>query len=222
MTRQSVFSQSRPDRRRDDKVINHLLTPSPPHLLIFMHPALFLDRDGVIIENRARYVRRWEDVEFFPQALAALAQIRHTPYKVIVVTNQSAVGRGLITMETAVALNDRIMDVVRQHNGRVDASYICPDTPGQETGCRKPLPGMLQQAAQEHQIDLSQSIMIGDALTDVQAGRAAGVRISALLHTGRGQAQAAKPEAQALAPFPIYADLQTAVTELILHPYLLP
>ncbi|MBX3059893.1 MAG: HAD family hydrolase [Anaerolineae bacterium] len=185
-----------------------------------MPPALFLDRDGVIIENRADYVRRWEDVQFFPQALAALAQIRHTPYKVIVVTNQSAVGRGLMTLATAVALNDRIMDVVRQHDGRIDASYICPDAPDQETGCRKPLPGMLLQAAHDHHLDLSQSIMIGDALTDVQAGRAAGVRLSALVRTGRGQAQAAKPEALALSPLSIYNDLYTAVVELIIknHP----
>lgn len=181
-----------------------------------LSPALFLDRDGVIIENRADYVRRWEDVHFFPQALAALAQIKHTPYKVIVVTNQSAVGRGLMTMETAVALNERIMDVVRQHDGRVDASYICPDAPDQETVCRKPLPGMLLQAAHDHHLDLSQSIMIGDALTDVQAGRAAGVHLSALVLTGRGQAQAAKPEAAALAPLPVYADLQTAVTQIML------
>lgn len=193
------------------------VTPAPCHLVTLspMHPALFLDRDGVIIENRPDYVRRWGDVHFFPQALAALAQVRPTPYKVIVVTNQSAVGRGLMTMETAVALNERIMAVVRQHDGRVDASYICPDAPGQETGCRKPLPGMLLQAAQEHHLDLSQSIMIGDALTDVQAGRAAGVRVAALVLTGRGQAQAAKPEAITLTPFPIYRDLEAAITDLI-------
>ncbi|MCL4266258.1 MAG: HAD family hydrolase [Anaerolineae bacterium] len=180
-----------------------------------LHPALFLDRDGVIIENRADYVRHWEDVTFFPQALAALAQVRHTPYKVIVVTNQSAVGRGLMTMETAEALNERIVEVVRQRDGRIDASYICPDAPGQETGCRKPLPGMLLQAAHDHHLDLSQSIMVGDALTDVQAGRAAGVRVAALVLTGRGRAQAAKPEAITLTPFPIYSDLEAAITDLI-------
>jgi D-glycero-D-manno-heptose 1,7-bisphosphate phosphatase len=180
-----------------------------------MPPALFLDRDGVIIENRPDYVRQWADVAFFPQALAALAQMRHTPYKVIVVTNQSAVGRGLMTMETAVTLNEQIMETVRQSGGRIDASYICPDAPGQETGCRKPLPGMLLQAAQEHDLDLSHSIMIGDALTDVQAGRAAGVPVSALVLTGRGRQQAAKPEASILLPFPVFRDLQEAITELI-------
>ena len=87
-------------------------------------PALFLDRDGVFIENRANYVRSWEDVEFFPQALAALARIREIPHKIVVVTNQSAVGRGIISLETAAALNERILQVVREANGRIDAAAI--------------------------------------------------------------------------------------------------
>ncbi len=181
-----------------------------------MHPAIFLDRDGVIIENCDRYVRYWDDVHFFPQALAALARVRHTPYKVIMVTNQSAVGRGILPLDTVISLNEQIIEVIRQHDGRVDAAYICPDAPGQETGCRKPLPGMLLQAAQEHHLVLDQSIMIGDALTDVQAGRAAGVRLAAMVLTGRGRTQAAQPEAADLAPIPLYDDLQAALAALIL------
>jgi D-glycero-D-manno-heptose 1,7-bisphosphate phosphatase len=183
-----------------------------------LHPALFLDRDGVIIENCPEYVRRWEDVHFFPQALAALARIRHSPYKIIVVTNQSPVGRGLLSLEEAVTLNERIMQVVREGNGRIDATYICPDAPDQQTGCRKPLPGMLLQAAREHSLDLSQSMMIGDAVSDVVCGRAAGVRISAMVLTGRGPAQAELPEAAVLPPFPIFPDLQTALVNLIPYP----
>jgi len=140
------------------------------------HPALFLDRDGVFIENRANYVRSWADVEFFPQALDALARIREIPYKIIVVTNQSAVGRGIMSWETAVNLNNRILGVVREANGRIDACYLCPAKPGIDDPCRKPRPGMLLQAAQEHNLDLNQSYMIGDALTDIQAGQAAGVK----------------------------------------------
>jgi D-glycero-D-manno-heptose 1,7-bisphosphate phosphatase len=180
-----------------------------------LSPALFLDRDGVIIENCHTYVRSWEDVEFFPQALAALARIRDCPYKIILVTNQSAVGRGILTLETAVNLNNRIIEVVRQHHGRVDDAYICPDSPDNETGCRKPKPGMLLQAAADHNLDLSQSYMIGDALTDVKAGRAAGVRQSVLLLSGRGQAQYKLPAAADLSPIPIYKDLNAALFELI-------
>lgn len=177
-------------------------------------PALFLDRDGVIIENRANYVRSWADVEFFPQALTALARIRLLPIKIIVVTNQSAVGRGILTLETAVSLNERILDVVRSQNGRIDAAYICPDAPGTSL-CRKPEPGMLLQAATDHDIDLSQSIMIGDALTDVQAGQRAGVKTAVLLRTGRGNAQAARPLAQQLPPFLTYDDLSAALSDLL-------
>ncbi|MBK7896869.1 MAG: HAD family hydrolase [Anaerolineaceae bacterium] len=180
-------------------------------------PALFLDRDGVFIENRANYVCSWGDVEFFPQALAALARIREIPYKIIVVTNQSAVGRGILSWETAVSLNDRILEAVREGNGRIDASYLCPAKPGTNDPCRKPRPGMLLQAAQEHNLDLSQSYMIGDALTDVQAGQAAGVRQAILLLTGRGAAQAQMPQAQHLPPFATFATLSAALQQLFPH-----
>lgn len=174
-------------------------------------PALFLDRDGVFIENCANYVRSWEDVQFFPQALEALARIREIPYKIIVVTNQSAVGRGIISLETAVSLNERILDVVRGSNGRIDASYLCPAKPGNNDPCRKPRPGMLLQAAEEHNLDLSQSYMIGDALTDVQAGQAAGVKEALLLLTGRGNDQAQRPLAKKLPSFATFSNLATAL-----------
>jgi len=178
------------------------------------HPALFLDRDGVFIENRANYVRSWADVEFFPQALDALARIREIPYKIIVVTNQSAVGRGIMSWETAVNLNNRILGVVREANGRIDACYLCPAKPGIDDPCRKPRPGMLLQAAQEHNLDLNQSYMIGDALTDIQAGQAAGVKQAILLLTGRGQVQSRLPLAQELPPFPTFATLADALCQL--------
>jgi D-glycero-D-manno-heptose 1,7-bisphosphate phosphatase len=181
-------------------------------------PALFLDRDGVFIENCANYVRNWQDVTFFPQALTALARIRAIPYKIIVVTNQSAVGRGILSLETAVALNERILDVVREGNGRIDASYLCPAKPGTDDPCRKPRPGMLLQAAKEHNLDLNQSIMIGDALTDIQAGQAAGVKQAILLLTGRGEAQSQLPQAKDLPSFAIFPALGEALNHLFPTP----
>ena len=178
-------------------------------------PALFLDRDGVIIENRANYILSWADVAFLPQALTALARIRTAPFKIILVTNQSPVGRGLISLATAVAINNQVLEVVRAANGRIDAAYICPDRPGVGSPCRKPEPGMLLQAAEEHNIDLSQSIMMGDALTDIQAGQAAGVQTAVLLLTGRGQDQLNKPEAKTLPPFLRFDDLTAALNKLI-------
>lgn len=183
-------------------------------ILRMNQPALFLDRDGVFMENREQYVRSWQDVAFFPQALEALARIGCVPHKIIVVTNQSAVGRGIISLETAVSLNNRILDVVRSHNGRIDAAYICPDPPGVNSPCRKPRPGMLLQAAQEHNIDLGRSIMIGDALTDIAAGQAAGVKTTALLLTGRGQAQYALTKKSRLESFLVFDTLNDALRAL--------
>jgi D-glycero-D-manno-heptose 1,7-bisphosphate phosphatase len=178
-------------------------------------PALFLDRDGVIIENRAHYVRSWHDVVFLPGALPALAKAAAQAWYIFVVTNQSAVGRGILSWETAVSLNNRILNVVRAHGGRIDQAFICPHAPEENCTCRKPKPGLLQQAAAAYPVDLANSIMIGDALTDLQAGRAAGVGTVALLLSGRGKAQNELASAEGLRPYPVYPNLQTALQHLI-------
>ena len=177
-----------------------------------LHPAIFLDRDGVIIENRANYVRSWADVAIYPQALAALANIRDSEHKIIIVTNQSGVGRGLIPYETAEAINHRLVEIVKQAGGRIDAVFMCPHAPAEQCPCRKPKPGLLLQAAEKFSLDLSRSIMIGDALTDLGAGRAAGVAQTWLLQTGRGVEQAQRPEASQYAPLEIFETLAAALT----------
>jgi D-glycero-D-manno-heptose 1,7-bisphosphate phosphatase len=177
-------------------------------------PAIFLDRGGVIIENCSNYVRSWADVEIFPPALAALAGMRDSAWRIVLVTNQSAVGRGHISRQTAEAINDQLLDVIRAAGGRVDAVFMCPHGPDDGCDCRKPLPGLLQQAAEALDIDLSRSIMIGDALSDVLAGRAAGVAQSILLRTGRGRDQEQLPAAAELQPFPIFDTLADALESL--------
>lgn len=177
-------------------------------------PALFLDRDGVIIENRADYVRRWQDVEIYPQALAALARLRDWQGKIIIVTNQSVVGRGLISRGRADAINARLLQLIARAGGRIDAVYMCPHAPTEGCNCRKPQPGLLLQAQRALALDMPNSIIIGDALTDLSAGRAAGLSQAALLKTGRGREQLALPAAAALAPFPVYATLEEAIQQL--------
>jgi D-glycero-D-manno-heptose 1,7-bisphosphate phosphatase len=165
-----------------------------------MEAAIFLDRDGVIIENCANYVRSWADVVIYPQALAALAKISKLPYKVVIVTNQSAVGRGLISLSTAWTINDRLTEEISRSGGRIDAVFMCPHAPEDGCECRKPRPGLLFQAQQALSLDLSLSLMIGDALTDLMAAQAAAVGRMALVRTGRGAAQAC---AAAPAGFPL-------------------
>ena len=101
-----------------------------------MFPTIFLDRDGVIIENRSDYVRSWNDVAIYGQALSALARFKNSPFRIIVVTNQSAVGRGIISYDTAVEINDRLLEVITQTGGRIDEFYMCPHAPQDNCECR--------------------------------------------------------------------------------------
>ncbi len=176
--------------------------------------ALFLDRDGVIIENRPNYVRSWADVAIYPQALRALSRLSHWPGKIVIVTNQSAVGRGLVAMGDAEAINQRLVQEIAQAGGRIDAVFMCPHAPADHCDCRKPAPGLLIRASQALSIDLQQSIMIGDALTDVMAARAAGVGVSLMVRTGRGNRQLRLPVAQEVAPFAVYDTLSEALAQL--------
>jgi D-glycero-D-manno-heptose 1,7-bisphosphate phosphatase len=180
-----------------------------------MQPALFLDRDGVIIENRPDYVRGWQDVEIYPQALAALAALKASPYRIVIVTNQSGVGRGLIPLQTAEEINRKLVQAIEAAGGRLDAVFMCPHAPADHCPCRKPKPGLLLEAAHRLSLDLSPSIVVGDALTDVIAGRAAGISRSVLVRTGRGAEQARLPEFAGLAPVPLYDTLADALSALL-------
>lgn len=180
-----------------------------------MNPAVFLDRDGVIIENVDTYVRSWSDVVIFPDALRALARLRDTVYKVIIVTNQSAVGRGIISADEAQAINQRLIQIIEQSGGRIDGVYMCLHAPPQGCECRKPRPGLIMQAASELSLDLNRSLMIGDALSDIQAGQNAGIPKNILVRTGRGEKQSRLPEALALKPFLIYDRLEDTVNDLV-------
>lgn len=176
-----------------------------------MYPAMFLDRDGVIIENIDSYVRSWDDVILFPQALEGLAYLNQTSYKVIIVTNQSAVGRGLVTLEAVEEINQKLVRRIVAAGGRVDGIFICPHTPEDHCTCRKPKPGLILQAARELSIDLQKSILIGDALSDLTAGWSAGIPRNILVLTGRGSEQLTNAEWGKFYPFPVYMDLKSAL-----------
>ncbi len=91
-----------------------------------LHRAIFIDRDGVIIENRYDYVRSWEDVAIYPQALRALSMICDSDYKIVIITNQSAVGRGIISQSTADEINHRLIMEIQSVGGRIDGVYHVP------------------------------------------------------------------------------------------------
>jgi D-glycero-D-manno-heptose 1,7-bisphosphate phosphatase len=185
---------------------------SPPPT---QRPAIFLDRDGVIIENRSDYCLAWEQVVILPGVFEALARLGTSPYAVVIITNQSAVGRGLLDRATADDINTRLVATIHAAGGRVDGVFICPHVPEAGCDCRKPKPGLLLQAARELVLDLPQSVLIGDALSDLVAARAAGVGQAMLVRTGRGIEQLALAQAAGVGDFPAYANLSEALDAVL-------
>ena len=154
--------------------------------------AIFLDRDGTLIEEIG-YLQRLEDIQIYPEAFEAVEKINQSGAQAIVITNQSAIARGLTTQEDLEQLHRLISGAFRQKGARIDAYYYCPHHPTEGTGihtrtcdCRKPQPGLLLRAAQERQLDLDASHMIGDTRRDIEAGHRAGCQ-SLLVKTGYGQ-----------------------------------
>jgi D-glycero-D-manno-heptose 1,7-bisphosphate phosphatase len=153
-----------------------------------LRPAVFLDRDGVIVENRPDHVKSWSEVRFLDGAFESLVRLAASPLAVVIVSNQGAVGRGLMTLQQAWSVQNEIVRAIECHGGRIDASYLCPHHPDAGCDCRKPSPGMLLQAARELDLDLPRSWLVGDAVSDLQAARAAGAR-GIFVRTGRGNEQ---------------------------------
>jgi D-glycero-D-manno-heptose 1,7-bisphosphate phosphatase len=149
-------------------------------------PIAFVDRDGVINANRTDHVKSWDEFEFLPGALDALALLSRTGWRVVVVTNQAVVNRGVVSTLELEHLHARMADAIRHHGGRLSAVYACPHRPDEGCGCRKPEPGLLVAAAANLVGRLDRSFMVGDHLTDLEAAKRAGCK-SILVLSGRHQ-----------------------------------
>lgn len=179
-------------------------------------PAVFLDRDGTVIED-VHYLARPEQVRLIPGAAEAIRHVNRTGTPVVVVTNQAGVAKGLYTEADIRDVHDYLTELLAAHGARIDAYYHCPHHPDhgdepyrRECECRKPLAGMLRRAADEHDLDLSRSWMVGDRLSDAQAGAAAGCR-TVLVRTGYGHELPAAVPADGLNLAGLVADLAAAV-----------
>ncbi|MBA3453405.1 MAG: HAD family hydrolase [Deltaproteobacteria bacterium] len=137
-----------------------------------MTPALFLDRDGTLIVD-VGYPRDPALVEPIPGAIAALRELQ-AAYKLVIISNQSGIGRGLITEAEAQAVHERVVSVFDAAGVTFAGAYYCPHAPDASCRCRKPAPGLLLDAAAALGIDLQRSVMVGDKASDLAAGRAAG------------------------------------------------
>jgi D-glycero-D-manno-heptose 1,7-bisphosphate phosphatase len=150
-----------------------------------------MDRDGIINRMRPDYVKSWNEFELMPGALDAVARLSAAGHHVVILTNQSAIGRGLVSMEIVDEIHRRLADLIAQRGGSVRAFLVCPHTPDDGCDCRKPRPGLLRRARDELGVDLAGAVMIGDQLSDVEAARAAGC--AAILVDREGDLSAGAP-----------------------------
>lgn len=147
--------------------------------------AVFLDRDGTLIEER-HYLSRPEQVVLLPGAAQALGRLRQAGFKLFLVTNQSGVGRGYFTLADVSAVHERLRELLAPSAVWFDHIYIAPERPDEPSRYRKPAPQALLDAQAAFGLDLARSFMIGDRWLDLECGWNAGVRASILVRTGYG------------------------------------
>ena len=174
--------------------------------------AVFLDRDGVINRDSPDFIKTPEEMILFPGVPQAIARLDAAGFAVIVVSNQSGLARGLVTLENLQAMHRKLNHAVEQAGGRLTGIYFCPHLPDAGCSCRKPKTGLLEQAAREHAIALAQSYMAGDKPDDIACGRAAGCRTILILS---GQTRRYDPDHFAPHPDLICPDLPAAAEQIL-------
>lgn len=177
--------------------------------------AVLLDRDGVINRDRADYVTHWNQFEFLPGSLEAMRALHAAGLTVVVITNQSAVGRGLLSPEMLEQIHQRLRQAVKQAGGRIAAIHVCPHAPDQGCDCRKPAPGLILRACGELGINASQTIMVGDSARDIRCARQAGCAKAVLVRSGHGMEAIAELRQVGEEPDHLAPDLAGAVQWLL-------
>ena len=178
-----------------------------------MNRAVFLDRDGTIIEEK-NYLCRVEDVVIFPGVGAALARLQRAGFKLFIVSNQSGVGRGYFTLADVEKVNAHLARELGREGVQFQKIYIAPEAPDAPSRGRKPSPQFLFDARDEFGVDLAESYMIGDKLIDLECGWNAGVKKSLLVRTGYG-AELERTSGGRLGAAVVVDDLQAAANWIL-------
>ena len=173
---------------------------------------VILDRDGVINQDSDQFIKNTMEWEPIPGSLEAIAKLNHAGYRVVVASNQSGIGRGLLDMGALNAINDKMYRVLAQVGGRIDALFYCPHSAEANCDCRKPKAGMFIDISQRFNVDLAGVPSVGDSLRDLQAAASVGAQPMLVL-TGKGtktQTTGGLPEGT-----PVFADLAEAVRHIV-------
>lgn len=173
---------------------------------------IILDRDGVINHDSEDYVKSPEEWTPIPGSLEAIARLHRAGYAIIVATNQSGIGRGLLSMHTLARIHTRMLDAVRKHGGEIDGIFFCPHRPEDGCECRKPLPGLLNEVAERLKMNLNGVYVVGDSEHDIIAARAV-MASPVLVRTGKGRQTITK--SNALDGVPVFDDLAAFADALL-------
>lgn len=175
---------------------------------------IVLDRDGVINVDSDNYIKTVDEWRPIPGAIDAIAALSQAGHEIYVATNQSGISRGYYSLATLQAMHQKMLGLLAAAGGDIKGIYFCPHLPSDGCRCRKPLPGMLEQLAAEHQVDFANSWFVGDSLRDLQSGLAKGCQ-PALVTTGKGEATLAAGLPEELQHTKVFADLAAFANYLL-------
>ena len=178
---------------------------------------VFLDRDGTINRDSANYVRSRSEFEFIPGSIEAIRKLTVNGFTSIVITNQSALARQYVSPEELDAMHTLMNRTVASTGGTIADVFFCPHMPGDGCKCRKPAPGLILQARQKYNIDLADSIMVGDSIKDIECGRNAGCGRTVLVKSGIHPDVEAQLKKQHMAADCVAENLLEAVEWIILN-----
>lgn len=175
---------------------------------------ILLDRDGVVNEDRPDHVKNPDELVMIPKAAAAVARFNRAGHKVVLVSNQSGLGRGLYDAAMLARIQEKLNEGLRRAGGHLDATFICPDPPWAAGDRRKPGPGMLREALSQFRVSPHDAVMIGDALRDLEAATKASVS-RVLVRTGKGAATQAAGLPPSVLPVKVCDDLWDAADHIL-------
>ncbi len=141
-----------------------------------MEKIIFLDRDGVINKDRNDYVRSWAEFDFLPNVFVALRKLKELGYKVIIISNQAGVSKGLYTETSLAEMTEKMLERIKRNSGSIHAVYYCNHRDEDNCSCRKPKIGLFKQALMGKSVDLNETFFIGDSQRDIEAGRNLGCK----------------------------------------------
>ena len=171
---------------------------------------VFLDRDGVINKDSPAYIKSWAEFEFLPGSLEAIRKLTLSGFEIIIITNQSAINRKIITINQLETMHSRLNEAVESNGGKIRDIFFCPHTPEEVCSCRKPKPGLIYRAQKKYQIDLERSAMVGDSAKDIECAKNAGCRYAILVKTGNGMKAENRLTEKAIYPDFVAQDLLAA------------